>query len=143
MITAQNLSEFRLVKITYEHTLKEYELFEKTIDDEDAQTIMSAHKHTSTRIRRRNNIVDWIWTKKEELIGLESVLKKNSVRYKLVDHTETYYKNPEKLAALRNEIDEIIEKYLTTDFVLDRIGLVGIENITKLEKIHIEKESKR
>ena len=143
MITQQNLSDFRLVKITYDHTLKEHELFEKTVDDEAAETIMKAHRHASARIRRRNNLVDWIWATVDELQAVEDVLKENSIRYKLVDHTLTYYKTPEKLTALRNEVDDLLEKYVTTDFVLDRIGLVGIENITKLEKKHIEKESKR
>jgi len=143
MITPETLADFRLVKITYDHTLKEYELFEKTVSDEDAKDIMSAHRHVSTRIRRRNNLVDWIWATQSEIETLVSVLESNSIRFKLTDHTLTYYRTPEKLTTLRNEIDDFLTSTLTVDFVLDRIALVGIESITKLEKKHIENESRR
>lgn len=143
MITPETLSDFRLVKITYDHTLKEYELFERSVSDEDADEIMSAHRHVSTRIRRRNNIVDWIWANHSEIESLVRVLESNSMRYKLTDHTLTYYRSPEKLTTLRNEIDDFLTKFLNVDFVLDRIALVGIESITKLEKKHIENESSR
>lgn len=143
MITPQELSDFRLVKITYDHTLRDFNLFEKVVDDEEAEKIMAAHRHASVRIRRRNNLVDWIWAKNEDLEGLEDILVSHSMRYKLTDHTKTYYSSPEKLTALRNEVDDFIERCLTTDFVLDRIGIVGIDNISRIERNHIENESKR
>ena len=142
-ITTENLSDYRLVKITYEHTLKQFELFERTLDDGDMENIRQAHRYISTRVRKRNTLMDWIWAPSGSIETLTETLDTNSIRYKLIDHTLTYYRTPEKLSALRNEIDTEISKVLTTDFVLDRIGMVGIENITKLERKHIEKESKK
>lgn len=142
-ITPQNLSDFRLAKITYEHTLKEYELFERNVDDDDLSTILKAHRFTSTRIRKRNHLMDWIWAPEKDIQSLLETLERHSVRHKFTDHTSTYYNSPEKLSALRTEVDALLSEILTADFVLDRIGIVGIENITKLERKHLEKESKK
>lgn len=133
-ITPDKLTEFRLVKITYDHTPKDFDLFEKTMSDEDAATIMSAHRHASVRVRKRNKMMDWIWAPEGDIESLLETLEGHSMRFKLTDHTQTYYASPEKLSALRSEVDEFIARHADVDFVLDRIGLIGIENISKIER---------
>ena len=142
-ISPEELSKFRLVKITYEHTLKEYELFERLLDDEESETGMAAHAHASAVVRKRNKLMDWIWAPADTIDDLVDILERYSMRHKITEHTSTYYRSPEKLSALRTEIDQWISRQISQDFVLDRISLVGIENITKLEKIYIENESKK
>lgn len=142
-ISPEELTKFRLVKITYEHTLKEYELFERLLDDEESETMMAAHAYTSAIVRKRNKLMDWIWAPADTIDALIDILDRYSMRHKVTEHTSTYYRSPEKLSALRTEIDQWVVSQLTQDFVLDRISLVGIENITKVEKIYIENESKK
>lgn len=139
----EKLEKYRLVKIKYEQSIKDYEMFERLLDDDDREILMAPHRNVSSRIRKRNNLVDWIWAPLEQIESLTELLDENEIIYKLVDHTSTYYKNPEKLSSLRREVDKFMEEIINTDFILDRIGRVGIENISKYEKKYIEKESKK
>jgi|LauGreDrversion4_2_1035121.scaffolds.fasta_scaffold194303_3 hypothetical protein len=141
-ITPEELGEYRLVKITYDHTIKDYETFERRLDDEDMRKILTTHRHCSVRIRKRNKLIDWIWSTEREIGELLELLDRNEIRHKLVDNTIMYYREPEKLAALRNEIDDFLSTSVNVDFILDRITLLGIDNITKFERKILEKESK-
>lgn len=141
-LTPEGLGEYRLTKITYNHTLKELELFISSFDPETKAFLKPAKHRIHTSIRRRNMLVDWIWAPIEEIENYLQTLDEREIRYKTTDHTTTYYRTPEKLSALRKEVDEFIGERIDTDFILDRIGLVGIENISKIEKYILEKESK-
>ena len=124
-ITPEILTDYRLVKITYDHTIKEFERFEMRLDDEERETILKTLSHLNNRIRKRNNILD-----------------QYELRYKITDHTTTYYRSPEKLSVLREEIDNFLSNFIDSDFVLDRICKLGIENISKYEIRYIENISK-
>lgn len=141
-LTPEELGKYRLVKVTYDHTLKELSIIEDAMSPTDRKLLQTNQHQINLRIRRRNLLVDWFWANTHEIETYENWLVENEVRHKLVDHTTAYYRNPEKLTALRNEIDTFITKNVDTDFILDRIGLIGIENISKLEKEILEKESK-
>jgi hypothetical protein len=141
-LTPEDLGKYRLVKVTYDHTLKDLAIIEESMPAADRRLLQTNQRQINLRIRRRNLLVDWFWADAAEIESYESYLRSNEVRHRLVDHTTTYYRNPEKLAALRNEIDTFITIHADTDFILDRIGLIGIENISKLEKEILEKESK-
>lgn len=141
-LTPENLGKYRLVKVTYDHSIKELAIIEESMPPADRKLLQTNQSQINLRIRRRNLLVDWIWAIQDDISAYEVCLKTNEVRHKIVDHTTTYYRNPEKLAALRNEVDDFITNNADTDFILDRIGLIGIENISKLEKEILEKESK-
>lgn len=143
MKTAEELGQYALVKITYDHTIKEYERFERSLEDEEMDALLEPHRSISVRLRKRNKLVDWIWATRDSIKALTDTLETHSVRYKLTDNTKTYYSEPHKLSALRSEIDEFFHDNACTDTVLDRIALVGIDNISKAERQILEKESKR
>jgi len=140
-ITPKKLEEFRVVKITYEHTIKELEKFEMRLEDEERETINSVYRKISCSIRKRNNLVDWFWATLDEIDSITDILDEHQVRYKVTDHTTTYYRSPEKLSTLREDIDKFMSEIVDTDFVLDRISSIGIENISKFEKKYIEKQA--
>lgn len=140
--TPTELSNFRLVKIKYDHSTKEMQIFESNLNDTDIDSVEQACRHAHLKLRKRNNVVDWIWTSIEDLESLIETLERHKIRFRLTDHTTTYYRSPEKLSALREEVDELLSKFVDSDYVLDRIGMVGIENISKYEKAILEKESK-
>lgn len=137
------ISDFRLIKIKYDHTIKEFESMTEpfTLEDIECATKISNNTINHT-IKKRNNIVDWIWLPKSDMDKIISILDKYEVRYKMTDHTDTYLYNPEKVTVLREELDKWFETFITVDFILDRIGEVGIEKISKFEKKFLEKESK-
>lgn len=129
------IAQYRLVKITYTYNIKE---FNKIKDGLYKQNSSFIHKvldeNISISIHRRNSIIDWIWLKSEDLEILLSILNDNNIRYDLVDHTNTYLYEPEKLSTLREQIDKKISEFISIDFILDRISEVGFENISKMEK---------
>lgn len=141
-ITPEILTDYRLVKITYDHTIKEFERFEMRLEDEERATILKTLSHLNNRIRKRNNIVDWIWAPIDDIDELIDILDQYELRYKITDHTTTYYRSPEKLSVLREEIDNFLSNFVDSDFVLDRICNLGIENISKYEIRYIENISK-
>ena len=143
MKTAEELGDYALVKITYDHTIKEYERFERSLDDEEMEYLLRPHRCISARLRKRNKLVDWIWATRESIKGLTDTLERHSVRHKVTDNTKTYYTEPHRISALRSEVDEFFAENANADTVLDRIALVGIENISKAERHILEKESKR
>jgi len=129
------LSEYKLVKIKYTQSIKQFNSLFNSIDESDINWIkILLDEVISTSTHKRNNIADWLWIKGVDLDRYIEILNKYNFNYKLIDQTETYYKTPEKLASLRNEIDNHLNTYLDIDFILDRISEVGIDNITKLEK---------
>lgn len=138
-----NISDFRLVKFKYDHTIKEYDNMCDLFTPEELEWVYNINdNHINHTIKKRNNIADWIWINQKDLDKAIAILDKYEIRYKITDHTDNYLYNPEKVPVLREELDKWMESFLTVDFILDRINLVGIEKISKFEKKFLEKKSK-
>jgi ATP-dependent Lon protease len=75
-----------------------------------------------------------------EKVKIDEILEKYEVPYVIVDQTELLVTEPQ---ALSEEFMFKLEKYLseniTVDDVLDRIGEVGLSNITVFEKYYIDR----
>lgn len=129
------IAQYRLVKITYTYNIKEFNKIKDNLYKQKSSFITKVlDENISISIHRRNSIIDWIWLKSEDLEILLSILNDNNIRYDLVDHTNTYLYEPEKLSTLREQIDKKISEFISIDFILDRISEVGFENISKMEK---------
>ncbi len=133
------VSDYRLIKIKYDQTLKEFEANLSKLTGAEMDFLKKLTiENINTSVHRRNNIVDWIWLTQKELHRVEKILSRHEIRHRITDHTKTYYHQPEKLTTLRKEIDEWMQKFLDMDLILDRIGEVGLENITKIEKKYLQ-----
>lgn len=129
------IAQYRLVKITYTYNIKEFNKIKDNLYKQKSSFITKVlDENISISIHRRNSIIDWIWLKSEDLEILLSILNDNNIRYDLIDHTNTYLYEPEKLSTLREQIDKKISEFISIDFILDRISEVGFENISKMEK---------
>ena len=138
-----NISDFRLVKFKYDHTIKEYDNMCDLFTPEELEWVYNINENCiSHTIKKRNNIADWIWINEKDLEKAIAILDKYEIRYKITNHTDNYLYNPEKVPVLREELDKWMESFVTVDFILDRINLVGIEKISKFEKKFLEKKSK-
>lgn len=138
-----NISDFRLVKFKYDHTIKEYDNMCDLFTPEELEWVYNINDNCINHtIKKRNNIADWIWINEKDLDKAIAILDKYEIRYKITDHTDNYLYNPEKVPVLREELDKWMESFVTVDFILDRINLVGIEKISKFEKKFLEKQSK-
>ena len=138
-----NISDFRLIKFKYDHSIKEYDNMSNLFTPEEYFFLLNIIDNCiSHTIKKRNNIADWIWINEKDLEKAISILDKYEIRYKMTDHTDNYLYNPEKVPVLREELDKWMESFITVDFILDRINLVGIEKISKFEKKFLEKQSK-
>lgn len=137
------ISDFRLIKIKYDITIKEFDSMTNSFTQEEIEWATKISNDTINHtIKKRNNIVEWAWLTKPDMDKMISILDKYEIRYKVTDHTDTYLYNPEKVTVLREELDKWMESFVTVDFILERIYEVGIEKISKFEKKYLEKESK-
>ena len=138
-----NISDFRLIKFKYDLTVKEYDNMCDLFTPEELEWVYNINDNCINHtIKKRNNIADWIWINEKDLEKAIAILDKYEIRYKITDHTDNYLYNPEKVPVLREELDKWMESFVTVDFILDRINLVGIEKISKFEKKFLEKKSK-
>lgn len=129
------ISDYRLIKISYDQNLRDFETSLMKLTREEFEFITKiTEENINITIRKRNNIVDWIWITEDDLKRIMSIMEKYGIRHKIIDHTETYRLYPEKITVLRKELDEWMTQFLDIDLILDRIGEVGIDRITKLEK---------
>jgi hypothetical protein len=142
-IRPEELSEYRLVRIKYDHTKKEYESFPDLLDKEDLEFVASLDtSRPNETIAKKSSVSDWVWCTSKELERMVEIMDKHTIRYKITDHTSEYYKSPEKVSTLRERVDEWMAERIDADFVLDRISCVGLENISKFERKILEKQSK-
>jgi hypothetical protein len=83
---------------------------------------------------------DTFFTDDKLKVKIDEILEKYEVPYVIVDQTELLVTEPQ---ALSEEFMFKLEKYLneniTVDDVLDRIGEVGLSNITVFEKYYIDR----
>jgi hypothetical protein len=137
------ISDFRLIKIRYDITIKEFDSMTDSFTQEEIEWATKISNDTINHtIKKRNNIVEWVWLTTPDMDKMISILDKYEIRHKVTDHTDTYLYNPEKVTVLREELDKWMESFVTVDFILERIYEVGIEKISKFEKKYLEKESK-
>ena len=133
------ISDYRLIKIGYDQSLKEFESnFLKLTKKEFEFLKKITEQNINISIHKRNNIVDWIWITDEDFDKIVCILEKYEIRHKITDHTDTYRHHPEKLTVLRTELDKWMERFLDIDLILDHIGEVGIDNITKIERKYLQ-----
>lgn len=137
------VSDYILIKITYDHTIKEFDNMINSFNSDETEwynnLINSSINHLT---KKRNIIVEWIWLSNTDNDKKISILNKYNFRYKVVEHTETYFNSPEKLPTLREELDKWFNSLINLDFILDRISDVGYDKLSKLEKKYLEKQSK-
>jgi hypothetical protein len=142
-IRPEDLKEYRLIRIKYDHTYKEYVSFISKLDPAEFDFIkIMDEKCPNETINKRTSVSDWIWCTSMDMERFIGIIEKYSIRYKITDHTEEYYKRPEKISTLREKVDEWISDRIDVDFVLDRISHVGMDGITKIEKNLLEKKSR-
>jgi hypothetical protein len=133
------ISDYRLIKICYDQSLKEFESnFLKLTKKEFEFLKKITDENINISIHKRNNIVDWIWITNEDFGSILNILEKYEIRHKITDHTDTYNHNPEKLTVLRAELDKWMQSFLDIDLILDHIGEVGIDSITKIERKYLQ-----
>ena len=138
-----DITQYKLIKIKYNHTPKEVDNIFLNISQNDANLLEKLEDNClSYSTHKRNNIVDWFWLPIMSLETLLEVLEKYNVRYDIIDHTDTYFLTPNKITVLKNELDEWMEKNVTIDNILDRITQVGYDRISVFEKLFLEKNSK-
>jgi hypothetical protein len=137
------VSDYILIKITYDHTIKEFDNMINSFNSDETEwynnLINSSINHLT---KKRNIIVEWMWISNTDSDKKISILNKYNFRYKIVNHTETYFNSPEKLPTLREELDKWFNSLINLDFILDRISDVGYDKLSKLEKKYLEKQSK-
>ena len=134
------ISDYRLIKICYDQNLRDFETSLLKLTKEEFEFITKiTEENINITIRKRNNIVDWIWITEGDQERIISIMEKYGIRHKIIDHTETYHTHPEKITVLRNELDKWMVQFLDIDLILDRISEVGIDKITKLEKKFLQK----
>jgi len=137
------ISDYILIKITFDHTIKEFDHMMNSFNNDELEwynnLIISTINHST---KKRNNITEWMWLTKSDADKKICILNKYNFRYKIIDHTQTYFNSPEKLSTLREELDKWFKSKLTIDFILDRISDIGYDNLSKLEKKYLEKQSK-
>lgn len=141
-MTAEEFGEYRLVKITYGHGGKEHKEFEENMNFETIIAFTALYSNLCTKVRRRNIVADWVWAPDLTIQNSLNVLDNQAIRYKITDHTDTYYISPEKISTLREEIDQWIEKNIDFDIILERISIVGVDGISRTEKRILDKKSK-
>lgn len=141
-ITAEKIGQYTLVKLTYGHDMKAHGLMLEKMPNACLSSFQLLYSFINTKIRRRNIVADWIWAPIDVIRNATEQLEQLGVRIKLTDHTESYYRTPEKLAALRHEIDQWMLENLDADTVLDRVSMVGFEGISRIERQILDKKSK-
>lgn len=141
-MTAEEFGEYRLVKITYGHGGKEHKEFEENMNFETIIAFTALYSNLCTKVRRRNIVADWVWAPDLTIQNSLNVLDNQAIRYKITDHTDTYYISPEKISTLREEINQWIEKNIDFDIILERISIVGVDGISRTEKRILDKKSK-
>jgi len=129
-----DITEYKLIKIKYNHSLKDFKELITEIMPDDYNYISNLKNDTiSHSYYKKGGIVDWFWIKSDIYIKLIDILELY-FNITVINHTETYFKIPEKIADIKSIIDKWMIDNISPDDVLDRISLVGIDKISKIEK---------
>jgi hypothetical protein len=137
-----DLTNYKILKYVYPYSTDE--LGEKIWDKMNETDRRWAVKLTLESVSDTGELVegsyDTFFTDDKLKVKIDEILEKYEVPYVIVDQTELLVLEPQ---ALSEEFMFKLEKYLseniTVDDVLDRIGEVGLPNITPFEKYYIDK----
>ena len=136
-----DLTNYKILKYVYPYSTDE--LGEKIWDKMNETDRRWAVKLTLESVSDTGELVegsyDTFFTDDKLKVKIDEILEKYEVPYVIVDQTELLVLEPQ---ALSEEFMFKLEKYLseniTVDDVLDRIGEVGLPNITPFEKYYID-----
>ena len=137
-----DLTNYKILKYVYPYSTDE--LGEKIWDKMDEVDRRWAIKLTLESVSDTGELAegsyDTFFTEDKLKVKIDEILEKYEVPYMIVDQTELLSIDPQ---ALSEEFMFKLEKYLreniTVDDVLDRIGEVGLPNITVFEKYYIDR----
>jgi hypothetical protein len=137
-----DLTNYKILKYVYPYSTDE--LGEKIWDKMDEVDRRWAIKLTLESVSDTGELAegsyDTFFTEDKLKVKIDEILEKYEVPYVIVDQTELLSIDPQ---ALSEEFMFKLEKYLseniTVDDVLDRIGEVGLPNITVFEKYYIDR----
>ena len=137
-----DLTNYKILKYVYPYSTDQ--LGEKIWDKMDEVDRRWAIKLTLESVSDTGELVegsyDTFFTEDKLKVKIDEILEKYEVPYVIVDQTELLSIDPQ---ALSEEFMFKLEKYLseniTVDDVLDRIGEVGLPNITVFEKYYIDR----
>jgi hypothetical protein len=137
-----DLTRYKILKYVYPYSTDE--LGEKIWDLMNGTDRRWAVKLTLESVSDTGELeegsYDTFFTDDKLKVKIDEILEKYEVPYVIVDQTELLVTEPQ---ALSEEFMFKLEKYLseniTVDDVLDRIGEVGLPNITVFEKYYIDR----
>jgi len=137
-----DLTNYKILKYVYPYSTEQ--LGEKIWDKMDEVDRRWAIKLTLESVSDTGELAegsyDTFFTEDKLKVKIDEILEKYEVPYVIVDQTELLSIDPQ---ALSEEFMFKLEKYLseniTVDDVLDRIGEVGLPNITVFEKYYIDR----
>jgi hypothetical protein len=137
-----DLTNYKILKYVYPYSTEQ--LGEKIWDKMDEVDRRWAIKLTLESVSDTGELAegsyDTFFTEDKLKVKIDEILEKYEVPYVIIDQTELLSIDPQ---ALSEEFMFKLEKYLseniTVDDVLDRIGEVGLPNITVFEKYYIDR----
>lgn len=125
--------------LSYDEVTK---FMDETLTAKDSEAIINIIEElpSCTSHGKQPNNWDMSLIDKESLDALEIILYKNNFDFTLVDMTEQYDKEDSVLTdVFVKDINNYIDSIFTLDEVLERVFEVGKDNITKFEKLFLDR----
>ena len=137
-----DLTNYKILKYVYPYSTDE--LGEKIWDKMDEVDRRWAIKLTLESVSDTGELVegsyDTFFTEDKLKVKIDEILEKYEVPYVIVDQTELLSIDPQVLSEeFMFKLEKYLSENITVDDVLDRIGEVGLPNITVFEKYYIDR----
>ena len=137
-----DLTNYKILKYVYPYSTEQ--LGEKIWDKMDEVDRRWAIKLTLESVSDTGELVegsyDTFFTEDKLKVKIDEILEKYEVPYVIVDQTELLSIDPQVLSEeFMFKLEKYLSENITVDDVLDRIGEVGLPNITVFEKYYIDR----
>ena len=137
-----DLTNYKILKYVYPYSTEQ--LGEKIWDKMDEVDRRWAIKLTLESVSDTGELVegsyDTFFTEDKLKVKIDEILEKYEVPYMIIDQTELLSIDPQTLSEeFMFKLEKYLSENITVDDVLDRIGEVGLPNITVFEKYYIDR----
>jgi hypothetical protein len=137
-----DLTNYKILKYVYPYSTDQ--LGEKIWDKMNDTDRRWAVKLTLESVSDTGELVegsyDTFFTDDKLKVKIDEILEKYEVPYVIVDQTELLVLEPQVLSEeFMFKLEKYLSENITVDDVLDRIGEVGLPNITPFEKYYIDR----
>jgi hypothetical protein len=137
-----DLTNYKILKYVYPYSTEQ--LGEKIWDKMDEVDRRWAIKLTLESVSDTGELAegsyDTFFTEDKLKVKIDEILEKYEVPYVIVDQTELLSIDPQVLSEeFMFKLEKYLSENITVDDVLDRIGEVGLPNITVFEKYYIDR----